>query len=73
MRLLVAREVLTGEMKCFLVHAPREMTVREILVVARVSGAQGSGGAAGLDTAEVRHDSPLGTDGEKGRVPATSA
>ena len=33
-RLLVAREVLTGEMKYFLAHAPQETTVQEILCVA---------------------------------------
>jgi SRSO17 transposase len=33
-RLLVAREVLTGEIKYFLVHAPKETTAEEILCVA---------------------------------------
>ena len=33
-RLLVAREVLTGEMKYFLAHAPQETTASEILCVA---------------------------------------
>lgn len=59
-RLLVAREVLTGEVKYFLAHAPTEMATKEILTVAfsrwHVERLFEDGkGEVGLDHFEVRN------------------
>lgn len=58
-RLLVAREVLTGEIKYFLAHAPKEATVQEILCVAFMRWHierlfEDGKGEVGLDHFEVR-------------------